>query len=55
MEEIRQKVKKHKQSYFVCEICGCLTQKECEGSEPNTCAECMPINVEEKGDENGYN
>lgn len=40
---------------FVCEICGEETPIECEGSEPNTCAECMPINVEERGDCNGYN
>lgn len=49
------KVKNYKQAHFVCEICGCLTPKECEGSEPNTCAECMPINIEERRDENGYN
>lgn len=40
---------------FVCEICGEETPMECEGSEPNTCAECMPINIEERGDDNGYN
>lgn len=28
---------------FVCEICHCLTPVECEGSEPNTCAMCMPL------------
>ena len=33
---------------FICEICGEETPIECEGSEPNTCAECMPIE-EEKG------
>ena len=33
---------------FVCEICHCITPIECEGSEPNTCADCMPINYEEK-------
>ena len=27
---------------FVCEICGEITPKECEGTEPNTCAMCMP-------------
>lgn len=41
--------------YFMCEICQCFTPIECEGSEPNTCAECMPINIEERGDDNGYN
>lgn len=40
---------------FICEICGEKTPIECEGSEPNTCAECMPINTEESGDDNGYN
>ena len=28
---------------FNCEICKCKTPKSCEGSEPNTCAMCMPI------------
>lgn len=28
---------------FICEICHCETPVECEGSEPNTCAMCMPI------------
>lgn len=28
---------------FICEICHCKTPIECEGSEPNTCADCMPI------------
>ena len=32
-----------KKSSFTCEICHCLTPKECEGSEPNTCAMCMPL------------
>jgi tRNA A37 threonylcarbamoyladenosine dehydratase len=40
---------------FICEICGEETSIECEGSEPKTCAECMPINIEESGDDNGYN
>ena len=31
------------QDTFVCEICGEKTPVDCEGSEPNTCAECMPI------------
>ncbi len=31
---------------FVCEICHCITPITCEGSEPNTCAMCMPIKVE---------
>ena len=33
---------------FVCEICHCVTPTECEGSEPNTCADCMPIYDNEK-------
>lgn len=28
---------------FICEICGEVTPISCEGSEPNTCAMCMPI------------
>lgn len=28
---------------FICEICGEITPIECEGSEPNTCAMCMPL------------
>ena len=31
---------------FICEICHCETPIECEGSEPNTCAMCMPIDFE---------
>ena len=37
------KVKNYKKTHFQCEICGCLTPIECEGSEPNTCAMCMPL------------
>lgn len=36
-------VKNYKKTHFLCEICGCLTPVECEGSEPNTCAMCMPL------------
>ena len=32
-----------KKKYFICEICHCKTPIACEGSEPNTCADCMPI------------
>lgn len=32
---------------FICEICHCETPVECEGSEPNTCAMCMPLADEE--------
>lgn len=32
---------------FICEICGEETPVECEGSEPNTCAMCMPIGEKE--------
>lgn len=28
---------------FVCEICKQKTPLSCEGSEPNTCAMCMPL------------
>lgn len=31
---------------FVCEICGCITPVECEGADPNTCADCNPIRVD---------
>lgn len=31
---------------FICEICHCETPVECEGSEPNTCADCMPLDFE---------
>lgn len=33
------------EKYFVCEICKCETPIECEGSEPNTCADCMPPDI----------
>ena len=44
----RPKVFIGKKDTFICEICHCITPIECEGSEPNTCADCMPINYEEK-------
>lgn len=28
---------------FICEICKEETPTKCEGSEPNTCAMCMPL------------
>lgn len=28
---------------FICEICGEETPISCEGSEPHTCAMCMPL------------
>lgn len=31
--------------YFECEICKCLTPKKYEGTEPNTCEMCMPLNL----------
>ena len=40
------KIKNYKKTHFICEICKCLTPVECEGSEPNTCAMCMPIERE---------
>ena len=40
------KIKNYKK-HFVCEICGEETPVECEGSEPNTCAMCMPIGEKE--------
>lgn len=33
---------------FKCEICGEWTPMGCEGTEPNTCAMCMPYRVEEQ-------
>lgn len=33
------------EKYFVCEICKCETPIECEGREPNTCADCMPPDI----------
>lgn len=30
-------------THFICEICKCITPIECEGSYPNTCADCMPL------------
>lgn len=27
---------------FYCDICGCITPYECEGAEPNVCADCVP-------------
>lgn len=32
--------------YFICEICKNETPIECEGSEPNTCADCMPLDID---------
>lgn len=32
-----------KKKFFKCEICGEKTPIHCEGSYPNTCAMCMPI------------
>lgn len=34
---------------FKCEICGCEVPNDCEGAEPNTCAECMPLDAEKMG------
>lgn len=31
------------QDTFICEICGEKVPTDYEGSEPNTCVECMPI------------
>lgn len=42
MDKKTQKNKKKQKDAFVCEICGCITPIECEGTEPNTCAYCMP-------------
>lgn len=36
-------MKDKKRKTFICEICHCETPIECEGREPCTCAECMPI------------
>ena len=48
-------VKKYKKTHFLCEICGCLTPYECEGSEPNTCAMCMPLANNDKENDYGNN
>ena len=32
---------------FVCEICGEDTPIDCEGTEPHTCAKCMPFDYGE--------
>ena len=45
------KIQNYKKESFVCEICKCETPKIYEGSEPNTCSMCMPL--EEQG-ENDY-
>ena len=45
------KIQNYKKESFICEICKCETPKLYEGSEPNTCAMCMPL--EEQG-ESGY-
>ena len=37
-----------KKDAFICEICHCVTPIECEGSQPNTYADCIPINFNEK-------
>lgn len=42
MDKKTQKNKKKQKDFFVCEICGCITPIECEGTEPKTCAYCMP-------------
>ncbi len=38
--------KENEKKYFICEICHQLTPTECEGSEPNTCADCMPLYID---------
>lgn len=30
---------------FICDICGCITPYECEGNDPETCADCNPVIV----------
>ena len=37
-----QQIKKLSNNTFKCEICGEITPKECEGGEPNVCADCVP-------------
>ena len=43
--KVKEKKSKMKKT-FICEICHCETPVECEGSEPNTCAMCMPVDYE---------
>ena len=37
-----QQIKELSNNTFKCEICGEITPKECEGGEPNVCADCVP-------------
>ena len=35
---------------FVCEICGEIKDKTCEGADPNTCRDCNPERLEVRDD-----
>ena len=41
-EYFYQQIKELSNNTFKCEICGEITPKECEGGEPNVCADCVP-------------
>lgn len=40
---INQQIKELSNNTFKCEICGEITPKNCEGGEPNVCADCVPV------------
>ena len=42
-DQINQQIKELKGENFKCEICGEITPKNCEGGEPNVCADCVPV------------
>lgn len=39
---INKQIKELSNNTFKCEICGEITPKNCEGGEPNVCADCVP-------------
>ena len=39
---VLRQIKELSNNTFKCEICGEITPKECEGGEPNVCADCVP-------------
>ena len=40
---INKQIKELSNNTFKCEICGEITPKNCEGGEPNVCADCVPV------------